>query len=104
LWIAGDREGQPALLAVDARALLPADHRVWDFLAMVDELDLSAFEAAYRGDGVGRPPYWTLRSNSSSAAGRTTGEATAGPASGCPIVPAVVSRVAMRAIWRRAVE
>jgi transposase len=55
--IAGDRGGQPALLPVDARDLLPADHAAWGFLALVDELDLSAFEAAYRADGRGRPPY-----------------------------------------------
>lgn len=45
------------LLPVDARALLPADHQVWDWLGLVDELDLSAFEAAYRADGLGRPPF-----------------------------------------------
>jgi transposase len=56
-WIAGDGLGQSALLAVDARALLPAGHRVWDFLALVDELDLSAFEAAYRDDGQGGAPF-----------------------------------------------
>jgi transposase len=56
-WIAGDQPHQPALLPVDARALLPAEHRVWDILAMVGELDLSAFEAAYRADGRGRPPF-----------------------------------------------
>lgn len=37
--------------------MLPTDHRVWDWLALVDELDLSAFETAYRADGRGRPPF-----------------------------------------------
>lgn len=30
---------------------------MWRVLAQVEELDLSGFEAAYRGDGVGRPAY-----------------------------------------------
>jgi transposase len=37
--------------------MLPTDHPVWDWLALVDELDLSAFETAYRADGRGRPPF-----------------------------------------------
>ena len=45
------------MLPVDARDLLPADHRVWGVLELVGELDLSAFAAAYRADGRGRPPY-----------------------------------------------
>jgi transposase len=45
------------MLAVDVRDLLPAGHRVWDVLDLVGELDLSAFVAAYRADGWGRPPY-----------------------------------------------
>ena len=36
---------------------MPEDHAAWVFLGFVDELDLSAFEAAFRADGVGRPPY-----------------------------------------------
>ncbi len=48
---------QSALLPVNARDVLPADHLVWDILALVDELDLFAFEAAYRADGQGRPPF-----------------------------------------------
>lgn len=56
-WIAGDAKGQPALLPVAAAALLPADHRVFDILALVGELDLRAFEAFYRADGRGRPPF-----------------------------------------------
>jgi transposase len=45
------------MLAVDVRDLLPVGHRVWDVLELVAELDLSAFAAAYRADGRGRPPY-----------------------------------------------
>jgi transposase len=37
--------------------MLPKDHRVWDVLSVVAELDLTAFELAYRLDGQGRPPY-----------------------------------------------
>jgi transposase len=52
-----DRGGQPVLLPVDVRDLLPADHPAWTFMSIVDELDLAAFHAAYRADGRGRPPY-----------------------------------------------
>src|SRR6266542_2834841 len=55
-WIAAPA-GQAALLPLDPADSLPADHLVWDMLGLVDELDLSAFEAAYRADGRGRPPY-----------------------------------------------
>lgn len=55
-WIAGDTH-QPALLPVDARDLLGADHLSAQIEAMVAELDLSVFEAAYRADGRGRPPF-----------------------------------------------
>jgi transposase len=55
--LASDRGTQPALLPVDARDMLPADHMVWDILAIVTELDLTEFRAAYRADGRGRPPY-----------------------------------------------
>jgi len=48
---------QPALLPVDSRDLLPAGHLVWDILALTEEFDLSGFEAAYRADGRGRPPF-----------------------------------------------
>jgi transposase len=56
-WITSDQGQQPVLLPVEIKDLLPADHLVWDILEMVDLLDLSAFEAAYRADGRGRPPY-----------------------------------------------
>jgi transposase len=55
-WIAGGH-CQPALLPVDARDLLPADHPALAIEAMVGEFDLSAFDAAYRRDGRGRPPF-----------------------------------------------
>ena len=45
------------LLAVDVREELSPDHLVWAVMGAVDELDLSAFEAAYRIDGRSRPPY-----------------------------------------------
>jgi transposase len=57
-WIgSSDRGGQLAVLPLDFRDALPEDHAAWVFLGFVDELDLAAFEAAYRADGVGRPPY-----------------------------------------------
>jgi transposase len=56
-WRGRGGAGQLAVLAVDERDRLPVDHLAWDVLKLVDELDLSAFEAAYRADGRGRPPY-----------------------------------------------
>jgi transposase len=56
-WIDGQRVDQPALLALDPRDLLPEDHLVWRVMAQVEKFDLSLFEAAHRGDGVGRPAY-----------------------------------------------
>jgi transposase len=55
--LASDRGTQPALLPVDVRDLLPADHMAWAILAVVDEFDLDRFHAAYRSDGRGHPPY-----------------------------------------------
>jgi transposase len=55
--MADDRGWQDALLPVSVHDLLPVGHLVWDVLAMVEELDLSAFQAAYRADGRGRPPF-----------------------------------------------
>jgi transposase len=58
VWHANDNpSGQSALLPVSARDLLPANHRVWEILAMVELLDLKEFVAAYRPDGLGRPPF-----------------------------------------------
>lgn len=37
--------------------MLPPDHDAFAFQALVDGLDLAGFEAAYRADGQGRPPY-----------------------------------------------
>jgi transposase len=36
---------------------LPQDHLVWFVLAAVEEMDLAAFYAVYRGNGVGRPAH-----------------------------------------------
>lgn len=55
--MASDRGTQPVLLPTDARDLLAADHAAWAYLGLVEELDLTAFCAAYRADGRGRPPY-----------------------------------------------
>jgi transposase len=48
---------QPAILAVDARDLLPTGHAAFEFIETVRKFDMSAFTAAYRADGVGRPPF-----------------------------------------------
>jgi hypothetical protein len=52
-----DLDGQRVLVPLQVRDVLPADHRVWQVLDQVAEFDLAPFLAAYRIDGVGRPPY-----------------------------------------------
>jgi transposase len=52
-FIACDRE-QVLLMPPSLREWLPEDHFAWFVLAAVQELDLSAFYAAYRDDGHGR--------------------------------------------------
>ena len=39
------------------RDWLPADHLAWFVIETVEQLDLSAFYAAYRADGHGRAAY-----------------------------------------------
>ena len=48
-----DRE-QVLLMPPSLREWLPEDHLAWFVLAAVEEMDLSAFYAAYRLDGHGR--------------------------------------------------
>lgn len=50
-FIACDRE-QDLLLPPSLKDWLPEDHLAWFVLAMIDEMDLSAFYASYRGDGT----------------------------------------------------
>ena len=45
------------MLPPDVRSWLPEDHLAWFVLDAVAEMDLSAFYAAYRRDGWGRPAY-----------------------------------------------
>lgn len=45
------------MLPPDLREWLPESDLAWTVLDAVEALDLSAFEAAYRADGAGRPPY-----------------------------------------------
>jgi transposase len=52
-FLACDRE-QELLLPPSLREWLPDDHLAWFVLAAVEEVDLGAFYAAYRGDGHGR--------------------------------------------------
>jgi hypothetical protein len=52
-FIACDRE-QELLLPPSLKEWLPEDHLAWFVLATVDEMDLSAFYGAYRGDSHGR--------------------------------------------------
>jgi transposase len=52
-FIACDRE-QDLLLPPSLKEWLPEDHLAWFVLATIDEMDLSAFYASYRGDGHGR--------------------------------------------------
>src|SRR5687768_6045003 len=55
-FIGVDRE-QVFLMPPSVREWVPEDHVVWTILDAVGELDLSAFYAAYRADGHGRPAY-----------------------------------------------
>ncbi len=55
-FIAVDRE-QTFLLPPDVREWLPEGHLAWLVLDAVAQMDLSAFYAAYRQDGWGRPAY-----------------------------------------------
>src|SRR3954454_20738997 len=55
-FIGGDRE-QVFLMPPSVRDWVPEGHLVWTVLGAVAELDLSAFYAAYRVDGHGRPAY-----------------------------------------------
>ena len=52
-FIECDRE-QVLLVPPSLREWLPEDHFAWFVLAAVEEMDLSAFYAAYRLDGHGR--------------------------------------------------
>jgi transposase len=52
-FIACDRD-QELLLPPNLREWLPEDHFAWSVLATSEEMDLSAFYGAYRGDGHGR--------------------------------------------------
>jgi transposase len=56
-WLGSDWGKQPALVAMDARALLPPGHAAFGFLEAVQQLDMSAFQVPYRDDGRGRPPF-----------------------------------------------
>ncbi len=55
-FMACDRE-QAFLMPPSLRDWLPEDHLAWFVLAAVEEMDLSAFHAAYRLDGHGRPAF-----------------------------------------------
>src|SRR5215204_2950328 len=55
-FIVGRRD-QGFLLPPDVREWLAADHLAWFVIEAVDEMDLSAFYAAYRADGHGRAAY-----------------------------------------------
>ena len=55
-FIESGRE-QAFLLPPSVREWLPEDHLAWFVIAVVDQLDLAAFYAAYRADGHGRAAY-----------------------------------------------
>src|SRR3954463_15550083 len=55
-FVACDRE-QELLLAPSVREWLPEGHLAWFVIGAVAQLDLSAFYAAYRDDGHGRPAH-----------------------------------------------
>jgi transposase len=55
-FVACDRD-QELLLPPSLREWLPEDHLAWFVIDAVEELDLGAFYAAYRGDGWGRAAF-----------------------------------------------
>jgi transposase len=55
-FLSCDRD-QPLLLPPDLRDWLPEDHLAWFVIESAEALDLSAFHAAYRSDGHGRPAH-----------------------------------------------
>jgi transposase len=55
-FIGCDR-GQVLLMPPSLQDWLPQSHLVWFVLAAVEAMDLAAFYAAYRDDGVGRPAH-----------------------------------------------
>lgn len=55
-FIKCDRE-QEMLLPPNMREWLPEDHLAWFVVDAVEEMDLAAFYAAYRGDGWGRAAF-----------------------------------------------
>src|SRR5919198_34725 len=55
-FLSCDRD-QDLLLPPSLRDWLPDDHLAWFVLDAVDEIDLSAFSAAYREDGWGRAAF-----------------------------------------------
>jgi transposase len=55
-FVACDRD-QELLLPPSLREWLPADHLAWFVIDAVEELDLGAFYADYRGDGWGRAAF-----------------------------------------------
>jgi hypothetical protein len=54
-FVACDRD-QELLLPPSLRDWLPEGHLAWFVIDAVAQLDLTAFYAAYRVDGHGRPP------------------------------------------------
>jgi len=55
-FVVADRE-QQFLMPPDVREWLPEDHLAWCVIEAVDQIDLSAFYAARRADGWGRPAF-----------------------------------------------
>jgi transposase len=56
-FVAGDGPDQGWLMPADPRQWLPGRHLAWSVLEQVKEMDLSAFENAYRADGQGGKAY-----------------------------------------------
>ena len=55
-FIGCDRD-QAFLMPPSLREWVPEDQLVWTVLDAVAEMDLGAFYAGYRADGLGRPAY-----------------------------------------------
>ena len=56
-WFRSVHPDQGCLLPADMRSWLPPDHLAFQVTGVVGQLDLAGFEAAYRADRQGQPPY-----------------------------------------------
>jgi hypothetical protein len=83
-FIGCDRE-QVLLMPPSLQEWLPQDHLAWFVLAAVEEMDLAAFYAVYRGNGVGRPAHDPGRDGGAAVVTRTRAGSARRDASSGPV-------------------